>query len=99
MVGHAIYLKHLMFILLKNTGYILVQSFLPISAYKGTPVFNRKNKLDMNLSITISHIIIICRVSTTNRSYGTKIKKTIFLPTKCSAGTNLQHLYNKWHFK
>ncbi len=55
MIGHAVYLQHLMFVLLKNACDILMQPFFPFTANKGGPVFNCKYKMDVNLGITIHH--------------------------------------------
>ena len=55
MVGHAVYLQHLMLIILKNACDILMQSFFPLIFNKSGPVLYCKNKLNMNLGITIRH--------------------------------------------
>jgi hypothetical protein len=54
MIGHAVNLKHFMFILLKNACYILMQPFFPIVVNKCSSVFYCKYKLNMNLGETIS---------------------------------------------
>ena len=60
MVRHAIYLQHFVIILLKNAGYILMQSFLPVILYGSRPVFYSKPKLDVNLRVSICHLFYYC---------------------------------------
>ncbi len=55
-VWHAVYLQYFVFIFLKNTGNVLMQPFFTVIADKRCPVFYSKNKLDMNLGITVCHI-------------------------------------------
>jgi hypothetical protein len=55
MVGHAVYGKHLVFVIV-NDGYnVFVQSFFPgITDYR-IAVFNCKNALYMDLTVGIWH--------------------------------------------
>ncbi len=53
MIGHAVYLKHLVFVLLKNPGYVLMQSFFPVFINERSPKFNCKNKLNVNLCVGV----------------------------------------------
>jgi len=86
MIGHAVYLQHLMVVILKNAGNILMQTFFPLIANQSGPIFHRENKLDMKLSVCIWHNSLLY-LANTNRSYGTKYHLYSFLPTSCSYGT------------
>ena len=58
MVGHAVNSNHFMIIVLENACYILVQSFFPFIMNKRRTVFDSKNKLYMQLCISVSHEVI-----------------------------------------
>ncbi len=68
-----------MVVFLKDACNILMQSFFPILPDKRSPIFYRKNKMNMNLSITICHVSQNMQYSkNTNRSYGTKKAEIFF---------------------
>jgi hypothetical protein len=48
MVGHAVYLHHLVFIFLKNAGDVLMQSWFPFFLNEGSTVFYSKCELNVS---------------------------------------------------
>ncbi len=86
-IRHAINLKHLVPVLLKYSGDVLMQFIFPNRLNKCLPVFYREYKLDVKLCVSISHILIVCCKQAIYRKSrnvpdGTKIHSlyTIFYP-------------------
>jgi hypothetical protein len=59
MIGHAIYLKQFMIVLLEDRGNILVQSFFPFGTDKRFAILHREYKMNMDLGIGICHEALV----------------------------------------